>query len=110
MAGFFDTLFSGGAEREAADRNRTALNTYTMDSLGALTRGLNRSEDAARTGVNSANAYQGGNYGLYGDLRNTGNGILDRGRADSLATLGGTANNYAGLQAKYGAGTDLYLD
>lgn len=36
MAGFFDTLFGGGAEREAADKNRQALATYQTQGLGAL--------------------------------------------------------------------------
>ena len=36
MASFFDTLFGGGAEREAADRNRQALATYQTQGLGAL--------------------------------------------------------------------------
>lgn len=32
MAGFFDTLFGGGAEREAADKNRQALSGYSWRS------------------------------------------------------------------------------
>src|SRR5688572_6695199 len=113
MASFFSTLFSGGAEREAADRNRAALGRYTTDSLGSLSTGLNRSEDALRTGASSANAYQQQNYGLYDNLRQAGNVILDRGRANSLAALDAAQGYYeplAGLGAKYGDATNLYLD
>jgi hypothetical protein len=113
MASFFSTLFSGGAEREAAERNRAALGRYTNDSLGAFNRGLDRSDDALRTGKNSANAYQQQNFGLYDNLRSSGNAILDRGRADSLATLDPARGYYdplAGLGTKYGSATSLYLD
>jgi hypothetical protein len=113
MANFFDTLFGGGAEREAAERNRAALGQYVQTGNAALDRGLVRSEDAVRTGANSANSYLTSNYGLYDDLRNTGNAILDRGRVDSLAALKAVGTAYdpvAALAAKYGAGTQLYLD
>jgi hypothetical protein len=113
MASFFDTLFGGAAEREAAERNRAALDRYVQDGNAALDRGLVRSEDALRTGVNSANRYLTSNYGLYDDLRNTGTAILDRGRADSLAALkdvGAVYDPVAALGARYGAGTQLYLD
>jgi hypothetical protein len=113
MASFFSNLFGGGAEREAADRNRAQLGQYTTDSLGTLTRGVDRAEDAFRTGANSANSYLTGNYGLYGDQRGAGTAILDRGRADSLASLDADRGYYdplAGLGAKYGDATSLYLD
>lgn len=110
MASFFSTLFGGGAEREAADRNRGQLGQYTQNSLGALNRGLVTSEDALRTGVNNSGAYQAQNYDLYGNMRGAGNAILDQGMAGGLGALQGTADNYGALQAKYGAGTDLYMD
>ena len=113
MASYFDTLFGGGAEREAAERNRAALGQYVQTGNAALDRGLVRSEDSLRTGVGSANNYLANNYGLYDDLRNSGTAILDRGRADSLAALkdvGAAYDPVAALGAKYGAGTQLYLD
>ena len=36
MASFFDTLFSGGAEKDAADKNRQALSGYLTNGLGYL--------------------------------------------------------------------------
>lgn len=113
MANFFSNLFGGGAEREAAERNRRELDQYVATGNRALDRGLVRSEDALRTGASSADSFLRGNYGLYGDLRNAGYGILDRGRADSLAALkdaGAAYDPVAALGAKYGAGTSLYLD
>lgn len=113
MASFLSNLFGGGAEREAADRNRAAMQDYFQRGSDALNLGLDRSADALRTGTASANAYQQGNYDLYGNLRNAGTAILDRGRADSLAALTAADAAYdplAMLGAKYGVGTDLYLD
>src|SRR5574343_184441 len=40
MASFLSTLFGGGAEKEAADKNRAALATYQTQGLGALDSGL----------------------------------------------------------------------
>lgn len=70
MASFFDTLFGGGAEREAADKNRA----------------------------------------LYADYLSKGNTALDSGLTNSLGALGKAGDIYGGLQSKYGAGTDLYLN
>jgi hypothetical protein len=39
MAGFFDTLFGGGAEREAAEKNRALLAQYGPQAQGYLTTG-----------------------------------------------------------------------
>lgn len=110
MASFLSTLFGGGAERDAADRNRAAYGLYQTNAMGALDRGLDRSLDAVNAGANYARNAYGQNYNLYGDLGRTGTGILDAGRADSLAALSGAADVYRPLQDKYGAGTSLYLD
>lgn len=110
MASFLSTLFGGGAEREAADRNRASYGQYQTNALGALNSGLDRSVGAVTQGADYARNALGQNYSLYGDLGRTGTDILDRGRADSLATLGQAAGVYDPLRAKYGAGTDLYLD
>ena len=44
MASFFSTPFGGGAEKEAADKNRAALATYQTQGLGALDSGLSSSK------------------------------------------------------------------
>jgi len=43
MAGFFDTLFGGGAEREAAERNRALTSQYGTDAQGYLKTGYDTS-------------------------------------------------------------------
>jgi len=68
--GFLDTLFGGGAEREAADKNRA----------------------------------------LYADYLAKGTSALDSGLASSKGALDNAGGIYSGLQNKYGAGTDLYLN
>lgn len=113
MASFFSTLFGGGAERDAANRNRAALQNYNTTSLAALDNGLNRATGAVTGARDAASGYLAGNMPLYEDLRRAGGSILDNGRADSIAALeraGGAYDPVAGLGAKYGAGTDLYLD
>ena len=70
MASFLSTLFGGGAEKEAAEKNRAALATYQTQGLGAL----------------------------------------DSGLASSKGYLDNAGSIYSGLQDKYGAGTNLYLD
>lgn len=46
MAGFFDTLFGGGAEKEAADKNRQLYAQYGTLGTGYLDSGLAGSKDA----------------------------------------------------------------
>lgn len=53
MASFFDTLFGGGAEREAADKNRTLYDNYQQQGSQYLKQGydtgvsnLNQAKDA----------------------------------------------------------------
>lgn len=46
MAGFFDTLFGGGAEREAADKNRALYSQYGQLGQGYLDSGFAGSQGA----------------------------------------------------------------
>jgi hypothetical protein len=48
--GLFDTLFGGGAEKEAAERNRAQLNNYQTSGLNYLSSGY----DTATGNLNSA--------------------------------------------------------
>src|SRR5262245_53839554 len=113
MASFFSTLFGGGAEREAADRNRQAYGLYNTTATNALDQGLSRSVGAVTDANSRAGDYLGRNYDLYGDLRTTGNNILTTDMSASLAALGGGRERALGaydplaaLGTKYGAGTD----
>jgi len=50
MAGFFDTVFGGGAEKEAADKNRALYNQYQTQGQGYLQTGY----DTGVTDLNKA--------------------------------------------------------
>jgi hypothetical protein len=77
MAGFLDTLFSGGAEKEAADKNRALAQQYGTDAQGYLTGGYNTG--TANLGQ-AIGAYQpladlGAKYNMGGDLWRNALGI-----------------------------------
>jgi hypothetical protein len=70
MAGIFDTMFGGGAEREAADRNRAITAKYGTDAQGYLTSGY---ETGTQNLDKAVGAYAplsdiGAKYGKAGDL------------------------------------------
>lgn len=50
MAGFFDTLFGGGAEKEAADKNRALYQQYQTQGTGYLNQGY----QTGQTNLNNA--------------------------------------------------------
>ena len=70
MAGFFDVLFGGGAEREAADKDRAAAALYQTQGLGALQNAYNTGTGALTQGYNTGTGAltQGYNTGA-GDLQ-----------------------------------------
>ena len=98
MASFFDTLFGGGAEREAADRNRQALATYQTQGLGALDK-----------------AY-GASSGYLTDAGNLYSGLSDKyGKAtslglDALGVNGADGNARATAAFQAGPGYQFTLD
>ncbi len=102
MAGFFDTLFGGGAEREAADKNRALYSQYGQLGTGYLDTGLTQSLGALNSAYGNANTTLGQNRDIYGNLLTAGNAAIDKGQTnfDPLAALG----------QKYGQGSSLYLD
>jgi hypothetical protein len=113
MAGFFDTMFGGGAEREAADKNRALLAQYGQTGNTALDTGLSQSTGALNTGVNNAAGILGQNRDIYGNLLTQGTNTLNTGLNSQLGALGNAGQAYAPLSAlasKYGGGTDMYLN
>lgn len=113
MAGFFDTLFGGGAEREANEKNQALYNGYQAQGTQNLTNGLNQSLGALGTGYGNANATLGQNKDVWSQYGTTANGALDSGLTNSLGALNNAKGDYNSLDAlasKYGAGTSLYLD
>lgn len=61
MAGFFDTLFGGGAEKEAADKNRQLYDSYQSQGQGYLSSGY----DTSKNNLNSALGVYQGLYNKY---------------------------------------------
>jgi len=66
MAGFFDTLFGGGAEKEAAEKNRALYSQYGQLGTGYLDAGMTGSKDA----LASAKGQFAPLSTLYGDASN----------------------------------------
>ena len=101
MAGFFDTLFGGGAEQEAADKNRQLLATYGPQAQGYLT-------DAYGTGTTAINQA----VGAYQPLAALGTQYNKAGalNLDALGVNGpqGNANATAAFQA--GPGYQFQFD
>ena len=113
MAGFFSTLFGGGAEREAADRNRQLYGQYKTEGQQNLASGLNNSLSSLNTGYGQATDTLGQNRDVYSQYGNDANYALDIGKAESLNALRAARGAYdpvAALGSKYGAGTSLYMD
>ena len=113
MASFLDTLFGGGAEAEAADKNRALLQQYGQTGNTALDTGLTNSTGALNTGVNNAAGILGQNKDIYGNLLTSGTNTANAGLTNQLGALGNAGAAYAPLSAlaqKYGGGTDMYLN
>lgn len=88
MASFLSTLFGGGAEKEAADKNRAALATYQTQGLGALDSGLSSSKgylDNAGSIFSGLQGKYGAGTGLYLDALGV-NGADGTSRAKSAFT------------------------
>jgi hypothetical protein len=100
--GFFDTLFGGGAEREAADKNRALYSQYGQMGTDFLNAGMTGSKDALATAK--------GEYAPLSALYNKGASLY----GDALGVNGaaGTANaqgaftSSPGYQWQLGQGMD----
>jgi len=113
MAGFFSTLFGGGAEREANERNQALYGQYKTEGQQNLASGLDKSLASLTSGYGDANATLGQNKDVWSQYGTNANGALDSGLSNSLASLGQAKAAYdplAALGTKYGAGSSLYLD
>jgi hypothetical protein len=77
MAGFFDTLFGGGAEKEAAEKNKAALAQYKPEALGFLQQGYEtgRGDVNQAVGAYSPLAALGTQYNKAGALYNDALGV-----------------------------------
>lgn len=87
MAGFLSTLFGGGAERDAANKNRSLYQQYGQAGTGFLDAGMTGSRDALATAK--------GEFAPLSALYGRGSGLY----ADSLGVNGASGN--ANAQAAY---------
>lgn len=101
MAGFFDTLFGGGAEREAADKNRALYNQYQGQGTGYLNTGY----DTGVTNLNKALDAYTPLSDLAGKYR-TGSDLY----LDALGVNGAAGNSRATGAFQAGPGYQFTLD
>jgi len=103
MAGFFDTLFGGGAEREAADKNRALYSDYLAKGNSALDSGMTNSLGA----LGKAGDIYGGLQSKYG----AGTGLyldaLGVNGADKAKAAQSSFTTSPGYQAGIDAGIDV---
>jgi hypothetical protein len=106
MAGFFDTLFGGGAEKEAAEKNRALTGAYGTEAQGYLKTGYD-------TGVSNLNKAIGaydplatlaGKYNAAGD---TYLGALGVGTPEQIAASRAAFTNAPGYEQGITAGLDV---
>lgn len=104
MADFLSTLFGGGAEREAADKNRALYQQYGTDSTGYLDKGLYGSLDALNEARNAyaplsslASKYTQGTDMYLNALGLNGSGGSDAAKSAFTTSPGYDAGINAGL-------------
>lgn len=102
MAGFFDSLFGGGNEREAADKNRAELAGYLTKGLGYLDSGLANSKGA----LDNAGGIYGGLQNKYGAGTSLYLDALGVNGADKANTAQQSFTTGPGYQAGIDAGLD----
>ncbi|MBS0529758.1 MAG: hypothetical protein JSS22_10260 [Proteobacteria bacterium] len=95
MAGFFDTLFGGGAEKEAANANRALYNTYQQQGTGYLDNALGQSSGVLNSALgayapvsNLASMYGGGSK-LYLDALGVNGGDAQKAAQSSYTSSPG---------------------
>lgn len=102
MASFLSTLFGGGAERDAADKNRALYQGYGQQGMGYLDAGMAGSKDALATAK--------GEYAPLSALYNKGSALY----ADALGVNGAEGNTRAQgaftTQPGYAAGINAGID
>lgn len=102
MASFFSTLFGGGAEKEAAERNRALLSDYLGKGTSALDTGYDRSKSALDTAYGSLSDLAG-KYGAGTSLYLDALGVNG---ADAARTAQQSFVNNPGNDAAITAGLD----
>ena len=102
MASFFDKLFGGGAEKEAAERNRALLRDYLGKGTSALDTGFDRSKGYLDTAYGSLSDLAG-KYGAGSQLYLDALGVNG---ADAAKAAQSSFTNNPGYDAAVTAGLD----
>lgn len=107
-------IFTGAPAKKAAEQTRAYLGGVQNAGNQAVDTGYNLGTGFVQTGAGQArnDLTQGfaGATGAIGAGTNQALGYLDAGNTAALGRLDNAAGVYAPLSAKYGAGTDLYLN
>ena len=106
-------MFNGGAQTEAADKNKALYSQYGTDGKGYLNTGLDKSIGAIGTGYGTANSTIADNKNVYADYNSAATGALNTGLNNQVGAYAGAGASYnpvGNLATKYGAGTNTYLD
>ncbi len=98
MASFLSTLFGGGAEREAADKNRALYQDYGQKGMGYLDTGFTGAKDALATAK--------GEYAPLSALYNKGSALY----ADALGVNGSDGGKRATDAFQTGPGYKFTLN
>jgi hypothetical protein len=105
MAGFFDTLFGGGAEKEAAEKNRALFNDYRTTGTQYVNEGYNtaRGDLGNALGAYAPLSALGGKYGGASTMLLNALGV--NGASGNAAANAAFTNN-PGYQSGLTAGLD----
>lgn len=103
MASFLDTLFGGGAEKEAADKNRQLYSDYLSQGTTALNNAYGTSQNALNTAYGSLSGL-GQKYGAGTDLYLNALGVNG---ADAAAKAQQSFTTSPGYQQGIDAGLDV---
>ncbi|MEH2525868.1 MULTISPECIES: hypothetical protein [unclassified Bradyrhizobium] len=106
MAGFFDTLFGGGAEKEAAEKNRALTGAYGQEAQGYLTSGYNTGTEALNKAIGAYDplAALGSKYSGASDILL---GALGVGGPEAIAKSRAAFTNAPGYEGAIDAGLDV---
>lgn len=108
MAGFFDTLFGGGAQEDAAAANAQALTQYQQQAKDALATGYGTGTGAINSAIGAYTplANLGQQYNQAGSLLT---GALGAGGPQGTAAAQAAFTNAPGYTGAVSAGTDAIM-
>ena len=106
MAGFFDTLFGGGAEKEAAEKNRALTTGYGNEAQGYLSTGYGTGKENLGKALGAWSPLSD-LAGQYRQGTNTYLGALGVGTPEQIAASKAAFTNAPGYEQGITAGLDV---